>query len=63
VNFTNPHNSENKEKSESIIRPKGYYDMWTLFFDGYKSLEGAGASFILKYPNGKKKLIACRLKF
>jgi ribonuclease HI len=37
--------------------------MWTLFFDGSKSLEGAGVGCILKDPNGKKTLISCRLEF
>jgi ribonuclease HI len=37
--------------------------MWTLFFDGSKSLEGAGVGCILKDPTGKKTLIACRLEF
>jgi hypothetical protein len=38
-------------------------DMWTLFFDGSKSNEGAGVGCILKDPKGKKNLIACRLEF
>jgi hypothetical protein len=29
--------------------------MWTLFFDGSKSLEGAVVGYILKDPTGKKK--------
>jgi ribonuclease HI len=37
--------------------------MWTLFFDGSKSNEGEGVGCILKYPNGKRILIACRLEF
>jgi ribonuclease HI len=37
--------------------------MWTLFFDGSKSLEGAGVGCILKDPDGKKVMIACRLEF
>jgi ribonuclease HI len=37
--------------------------MWNLFFDGSKSLEGAGVGYILKYTGGKKTLIACRLEF
>jgi probable phosphoglycerate mutase len=37
--------------------------MWTLFFDGSKSNEGAGAGFILKDPKGNKSLISCRLEF
>jgi ribonuclease HI len=34
-----------------------------LFFDGSKSLEGVGVGCILKDPNGKKILIACKLEF
>jgi ribonuclease HI len=37
--------------------------MWTMFFDGSKSLEGVGVGYILKDPNGKKTLIACKLEF
>jgi len=38
-------------------------DMWTLFFDGSKSLEGVGTNFILKYPKVINILITCRLQF
>jgi ribonuclease HI len=37
--------------------------MWTLFFDGSKSIEGAGVGCILKGPWWKEDLIACRLEF
>jgi ribonuclease HI len=37
--------------------------MWTLFFYGSKSLEGAGVGCILKDPKGKKSLIVYRLEF
>jgi hypothetical protein len=64
ANFTNSNNSENKTKYESITKPKGDPNMWTLFHDGSKSLEGGGdVGCILKDPNGKKILIACRLEF
>jgi len=36
--------------------------MWTLFFDGSKSLEGIGVGFILKDPNGKKTMNSCKLE-
>ena len=36
---------------------------WTLYFDGSKSKEGAGASFLLIDPKGNKTCIACRLEF
>ena len=36
---------------------------WTLYFDGSKSKEGSGASFLLIDPQGNKKCIACRLEF
>jgi hypothetical protein len=37
--------------------------MWTLFFDGSKSNEGAGVGYILKDTKGKRFLITCRLEF
>jgi ribonuclease HI len=49
---------------KSTIEPKkGDPNMWMLFFDGSKYLEGAGVGCILKDPEGKKTLIACRLEF
>jgi hypothetical protein len=57
-----------KQKNLKILKStfetkKGDPNMWTLFFDGSKSLEGAGVGCILKYPKGRKTLIACRLEF
>jgi ribonuclease HI len=49
---------------KSAIEPKkGDPNMWMLFFDGSKSLEGACVGYILKYPGGNKTLISCRIEF
>jgi ribonuclease HI len=37
--------------------------IWSLYFDGSKSKEGAGAGCVLIDPAGNKILIACRLEF
>ena len=37
--------------------------VWTLFFDGSKSKEGAGAGCVLIDPKGIKTMIACGLEF
>jgi ribonuclease HI len=37
--------------------------IWSLYFDGSKSKEGAGARCVLIDPAGNKTLITCRLKF
>jgi hypothetical protein len=37
--------------------------IWSLYFDGSKSKEGAGAGCVLIDPTGNKTLIACRLEF
>jgi len=36
---------------------------WKLFFDGYKSNDGAGAGCILVSPEGEKTMLACKLEF
>jgi ribonuclease HI len=36
---------------------------WSLYFDGSKSKEGAGAGRIIIDPTGNKTLLACRLEF
>jgi ribonuclease HI len=36
--------------------------IWSLYFDGSKSKEGAGVGYIIINPIGNKKLIACRLE-
>jgi ribonuclease HI len=38
-------------------------ECWTLYFDGSKSNEGAGAGCVLIDPSGNKTLMACRLEF
>jgi hypothetical protein len=37
--------------------------IWSLYFDGSKSKEGAGAGCIIINPAGNKTLMACRLEF
>jgi ribonuclease HI len=37
--------------------------IWSLYFDGSKSKEGAGAGCIIIDPEGNKTLLACRLEF
>jgi ribonuclease HI len=37
--------------------------IWSLYFDGSNSKEGAGAGYVIIYPAGNKTLIACRLEF
>jgi hypothetical protein len=37
--------------------------IWSLYFDGSKSKEGAGAGCIIIDPTGNKTLLACRLEF
>ena len=38
-------------------------NIWTLYFDGSRNKEGAGASCLLIDPHGKKMMIACHLEF
>ena len=40
-----------------------YSSIWTLYFDGAKSKEGAGAGCLLVDPQGNKTCIACRMEF
>ena len=37
--------------------------IWTLYFDGSRNKEGAGAGCLLIDPHGNKTMIACRLEF
>jgi hypothetical protein len=37
--------------------------IWSLYFDGLESKEGAGAGCVLMNPSCNKTLIACRLEF
>jgi hypothetical protein len=61
INSTNPTKTKKSENLKSnVVTKKGDPNMWTLFFDGFKSL-GAGAGFMLKDTKGRKTLIACRL--
>jgi hypothetical protein len=36
---------------------------WSLYFDGSKSNDGAGAGCILVSPEGEKTMLSCRLEF
>jgi hypothetical protein len=55
TNSTNPNNIKKIENLKSSIElKKGDPNMWTLFFDGSKTLEGTGARCILKDPKGIK---------
>ena len=38
-------------------------NIWTLYFDGSRNKEGAGAGCLLIDPHGNKTMIACRLEF
>ena len=38
-------------------------EILSLYFDGSKSHEGVGASFLLIDPKGNKTFISCRLEF
>ena len=38
-------------------------NFWTLFFDGSKTLEGSGASYVLIDPKKNKHFLSCRLEF
>jgi hypothetical protein len=37
--------------------------IWSLYFNGSKSKEGAGTGCVIIDPTGNKTLIACRLEF
>jgi ribonuclease HI len=37
--------------------------VWTLYFDGYKSQEGSRVGCILIDPKGKRSFLSCRLEF
>jgi ribonuclease HI len=38
-------------------------EIWTLFFDGSKSQEGAGVRCIFIDPAGKHSFLSCRMEF
>ena len=38
-------------------------NFWTLFFDGFKTLEGSGAGCVLIDPKKNKHFLSCRLEF
>jgi ribonuclease HI len=50
-----PYTQQSHEPDENQI--------WSLYFDGSKSKEGAGAGCVIIDPVGNKTLIACRLEF
>jgi hypothetical protein len=47
-----------KELGYCIINPPVYTDIWTMFFDGSKSQDGAGEGCILIDPHQCKTLIS-----
>ena len=59
INDVDNHNIVNIIKSKVVVNSS----TWTLYFDGAKSKEGAGAGCILINPQGNKTCIACRLQF
>jgi len=63
IQCTNHTNIETKENSTSMHNIKRDPNMWTLVFDGLKSLEGASVGCILKDPIGKKVMITCMMEF
>jgi len=63
INSTNPTNPNKIEILKSTVETKkGDPNMWTLFFDGSKYLEGPGVGCIPKDMKGRKNLIACILE-
>ena len=58
-NDVDSHNIVNILESKVVVN----ISTWTLYFDGSKSKEGAGASCLLIDPKGNKTCIACRLEF
>jgi hypothetical protein len=57
INSTNPTKTKKYENLKSnVVTKKGDPNMWTLFFDGSKYLEGAGVGFILKDLTRKKNI-------
>ena len=59
INDVDNHNIVNIIESKVVVNSS----TWTLYFDGAKSKEGPGASFLLIDPQGNKTCIACRLEF
>jgi hypothetical protein len=60
IDSTNLLKTKKYENSKIPVEiKKGDPDMWTLFFDGSKSLEGAVAGCILKGRKFTKMLISC----
>ena len=48
---------------ETVNKIVDNYLFWSLYFDGSKSSEGAGAGCILVSPEGEKTMLSCRLEF
>ena len=59
VNNVDSHNYVNIIESKVVANSS----TWTLYFDGSKYKEGAGAGCLLIDPKGNKTCIACRLEF
>ena len=49
----------NKKEEKGNCRSQ----IWTIYFDGYKSQEGSGARRILIDPKGKRHFLSYRLEF
>ena len=58
-------NDVNNVNIVNIIESKviAHSSIWTLYFDGAKSKEGAGAGCLLIDPQGNKICMACRMEF
>ena len=59
ISDVNNVNNVNIIESKVIV----HSPIWTLYFDGAKSKEGAGAGCLLVDPQGNKTCIACRMEF
>ena len=59
INDVDNFNIVNIVESKVVV----HSSVWTLYFDGAKSKEGAGSGCLLVDPQGNKTCIACRLEF
>ena len=61
-NFSQSDSSRIVNISNVIVdNPIDKYLFWSLYFDGSKSSDGAGAGCILIDPYGEKTMLSCRL--
>lgn len=63
TNYLSSSELQEEQEVHEIVKEelKNDSDVWTMFFDGSKCNEGAGAGCILTSPSGNKNLVACRL--